>query len=59
MEPSTIFIELKAMIEKNWLPKSMSEFDQTLEQLEEEGRITAEERRSLMELYIRSYKDQS
>lgn len=57
MESSTIYIELKAMIEKNWLQKSVSGLDQMLKQLEEEGQVTAEERRSLLELYVSNLRD--
>lgn len=56
MEHSTIFIELKSMIEKNWLQKSLSEFDQMLSQLEEEGQISEEEHRALLEFYVRKLK---
>lgn len=59
MEYSPIYIELKAMIEKNWLQKNVSALDQMLKQLEEKGQITAEERRSLLELYVRKLRDQS
>lgn len=47
------------MIEKNWMVKSLSEFEQQLEQLEKNGQITAEEHKSLIELYIEKFKPES
>ena len=52
MPQSTIYKELEAMIEKNWLVKSLSEFNKQLEQLEKDRQITIGEYRSLLELYI-------
>jgi hypothetical protein len=40
MDPSPIYIELEAMIEKNWVVRSLPEFGQQLEQLEKEGKIS-------------------
>lgn len=48
MEPSKGWVALEAMIEKSWKMISMSEFDQVLLQLEEDGQITRPERRSLL-----------
>jgi hypothetical protein len=52
MEESTIYRELEAMIEKDFLVKSPSEIDQMLKALEKDGRITLGEYRSLIELYL-------
>ena len=52
MQQSSIYKELEAMIEKNWLVKSPSEFDQWLVQLEKHRQITREEYRSLLELFM-------
>jgi hypothetical protein len=52
MAHSEIYLVLKSQIEKNLLVKSLSEFNQQLERLEEEGWITREEYRELMELFI-------
>lgn len=56
MEHSLIYVELAAMIEKNWIVKSLSEFDRQLEGLEKDGQITADERKSLLELYLEKFK---
>jgi hypothetical protein len=56
MEHSLVYVELVAMIEKNWIVKSLSEFDWQLEELEKDGQITAEERKSLLELYLEKFK---
>jgi DNA-binding MarR family transcriptional regulator len=53
MQQSSIYKALEAMIEKNWLVKSPSEFDQLLAQLEKARQITREEYRSLLELFLR------
>ncbi len=47
------------MIEKNWIVKSLTEFDQQLETLEKERQITADERKSLLELYIDRFHAES
>jgi hypothetical protein len=52
MQRPNVYIELEAMIEKDWLVKSPSELDQLLAQLEKGGQITRKEYRSLLELYI-------
>ena len=52
MDHSVVYVELEAMIEKNWLVKSLTEFEQQLDQLAQEGLITAEEHASLLRLYI-------
>jgi hypothetical protein len=52
MRQTTIYRELEAMIEKNWLVKSPTELDQLLARLEKDRQITREEYRSLLELYI-------
>jgi hypothetical protein len=57
MEHSATYIELEAMIEKNWIVKSISEFDQQLSQLEQEGQISREEYISLLDLYIGKRKE--
>ena len=56
MEHSFVYVELVAMIEKNWIVKSLSEFDRQLEGLEKDGQITAEQRKSLLELYLEKFK---
>lgn len=48
---SKTYFEIQSMIEKNWLVKSMTEFDQMLQKLEQEGEIETAERISLIELY--------
>jgi hypothetical protein len=58
MQPSPIYTELAAMLEKNWIVKSLSEFDQQLEDLERDGQITADEHASLIELYIEKFKSE-
>ena len=52
MQQSTIYQELESMIEKDWLVKNPSEVDQLLAQLENDGKITREEYRSLLELCV-------
>ena len=52
MEHSEIYLVLRSQIEKNLLGKSLSEFNQQLERLEQEGWITREEYRELVELFI-------
>jgi hypothetical protein len=59
MEHSSIYAELAAMIEKNWIVKSLSEFEQQLEQLEKDGQITADEHKSLLRLYIDRFKPEN
>ena len=56
MEHSSIYVELVAMIEKNWIVKSLSEFDRQLQELEKDGQITADERKSLLMLYLEKFK---
>jgi hypothetical protein len=56
MEHSLIYVELAAMIEKNWIVKSLSEFDRQLKELEKDGQITADERKSLLGLYLEKFK---
>ena len=52
MNYSSTFNALEEMIKKNWVTDDLSEFNQVLDQYERDYRITAEEHRSLMELYI-------
>ena len=52
MQQASIYKELEALIEKKWLVKSPSEFDQLLAQLEKDRQITREEYRSLLELFM-------
>jgi hypothetical protein len=52
MDHSLVYIELEAMIEKDWLVKSLTEFEQQLDRLVQERRITPEEHASLLRLYI-------
>ena len=56
MEHSSIYVELASMIEKNWIVKSLSEFDHQLDELEKDGQITPDERKSLLELYLEKFK---
>jgi hypothetical protein len=51
MDHSPTYVELEAMIEKNWLVKSLAEIGRMLNELENEGQITAEEHKALMQLY--------
>lgn len=57
MDHSSIFVELKAMIEKDWIAKSPSEFLQQLAGLERDGQITTEEHGLLWELYLGKFKN--
>jgi hypothetical protein len=52
MDPSPVYIELEAMIEKNWVVQSLPTFGQQLEQLEREGKISLQEHASLLKLYL-------
>ena len=52
MNHSPLYIELEAMIQKNWMVQSLAKFGQELERLEKEGKISAQERSSLIELYL-------
>jgi hypothetical protein len=52
MQQSTVYKELEAMIEKDWLAKSLLELDQLLKQLVQDGHITAADYRSLLEMYL-------
>jgi hypothetical protein len=52
MDPSPVYIELEAMIEKNWVVQSLPTFGQQLEQLEKEGKISPQEHASLLKLYL-------
>lgn len=56
MDPSPVYIELEAMIEKNWVVQSLPEFGQQLEQLEKEGKISFQEHASLLKLYLGKFK---
>jgi len=56
MESSKVYLQLKAMIEKYWLVPNPTEFEHQLQQLKEEGKISAEEYHSLMRLYIETLK---
>lgn len=53
MDHSPTYRQLITMIEKNWLVKSISEFEQQLGQLEQEEWISAEEKAALLELYAK------
>jgi len=52
MNHSPVYIELESMIQKNWMVQSLAEFGQELERLEKEGKISTQERSSLIELYV-------
>jgi hypothetical protein len=52
MDPSPVYVEFKAMIEKNWVVYNLPEFDRQLEQLEKEGKISAREHALLLKLYL-------
>ena len=52
MDHSPVYTELEAMIEKHWVIKSLPEFGEQLDQLEKEGRISAQEHASLLELFL-------
>ena len=52
MNLSPTFLALEEMIKKNWVTGNISEFDHLLDQYEQDGRITQEEHRSLIELYL-------
>src|SRR5690349_2691923 len=49
MQQSNIFKELEATIEKDWLVKSLTEFDQMLKPLVQKKQITLADYRSLLE----------
>jgi len=51
MEYSSTYTALEEMIRKNWVTDDISEFNEVLESYEQQGRITAEEHRALIELY--------
>jgi hypothetical protein len=55
MEHSPTYQQWALMIEKDWTP-SVSDFNKQLDALEQEELITAEEHRSLIELYIQKFK---
>lgn len=52
MNPSPLYLEFEAMIEKNWVVRSLPEFGQQLEQLEKEGKISPQEHIRLLNLYL-------
>jgi hypothetical protein len=52
MNHSPVYMELESMIQKNWMVQSLAEFGQELERLEKEGKISTQERSSLIELYV-------
>ena len=52
MDPSPVYIAFEAMIEKNWVVQSLPEFAQELEHLETDGKISAWEHVSLLQLYL-------
>ena len=52
MNHSAVYMELESMIQKNWMVQSLAEFGQELERLEKEGKISTQERSSLIELYV-------
>jgi hypothetical protein len=52
MDYSPVYFELESMLEKNWVVKSLSEFGQQLDQLEEESKISPQEHALLLELYL-------
>lgn len=52
MDPSPVYLEFEARIEKNLLVQSLPEFGRQLEQLEKEGKISTQEHESLLKLYI-------
>jgi hypothetical protein len=56
MQQSNIFRELEATIEKDWLVKSLTEFDQMLKQLVQSKQITLTDYRSLLEKYLGRFK---
>jgi hypothetical protein len=56
MQQSNIFKELEAMIEKDWLVKSLTELDSMLKQLVQNQQITLADYRSLLEKYLGRFK---
>ena len=52
MDPSPLYVEFEAMIEKNWVVRSLPEFERQLEQLEKEGKISPQEHIGLLNLYL-------
>ena len=52
MQQSNIFKELEVTIEKDWLVKSLTEFDQMLKHLVQNKQITLADYRSLLEKYL-------
>ena len=59
MEYSKAYADVAAMIEKNWVVMSMSDFDALLLHLEVAEHITAAEHQSLFELQAAKYRDKS
>jgi hypothetical protein len=49
---SSTFMALDEMIKKNWVTDDLSEFNKVLNEYVREKRISTEEYRSLIELYI-------
>ena len=52
MNYSATFLALAEMINKNWVTDDISEFNQVLDQYEQDSRITPEEHKSLIQLYL-------
>ena len=52
MDYSPTFLALDEMIKKNWVTDDISEFNQVLDQYEQDSRITPEEHKSLIQLYL-------
>ena len=50
-EPSSVYVTLAAMIEKDGPVQSYSEFARSLEALENSQRITRDEHKSLLEMF--------
>ena len=57
MEHSAVYHQLKDMIEKNWVVTNITEFVQQLQLLKEEGKLTSEEHKALLVLYLEMLKE--
>lgn len=59
METSSTYMALEEMINKSWVTDDITEFNQVLDRYVQQGRITAEEHQTLIELYLRNAADRS
>ena len=57
MPGSSIYLQIKHFIEKDWIVINRTDFVKQLQRLKEEKQITEEEFKSLIELYHERYKN--